>query len=312
MEFGKPVDFICNGIRVRSRIPLRFPQAVGDGHPAEVTVERGAVAAPPLPADRDVDIFVEEDRLAMTVRGVARYLAAGGTRIVVDPEPGAEERDVLLYLSGSMMGAIWLQRELLPLHASAVELPGGGCVAFTGPSGAGKSSLAAHFARAGHGLVADDVCVLAEREGGYAVWPGPARVKLAPDALDALNEPKSGLSHAGGTREKYHLDLVPARESGGSPVPLRCVFLLSYGDDSPRVLRLQGLDAIDAIGGHTYRLEFVRPLGLESGWLRRVASVARIVPVYRLIRPSGHDRADAVIETLLAVAERSMKPEVQS
>lgn len=312
MESSQVVDYMCNGVRVRSGIPLRFPLVAQDGQPADVTVERGEVVAPPLPADRDVDIYVEDGRLAMTVRDVARYLAADGNRIVVDPEPGAPERDVLLYLSGSMMGAIWLQRELLPLHASAIELPRGGCVAFTGPSGAGKSSLAAHFARAGHRLVADDVCVLAEREGGYSVWPGPARVKLAPDALEALNESKTDLPHAGGTREKYHLDVEPVGDGGGAPVPLHAVFLLSYGEGSPEALPLRGLDAIDAVGGHTYRLEFVRPLGLEAGWLRRVARVARNVPVYRLIRPSGHDRVEGVIETVLAVAETSRNPEVQS
>jgi hypothetical protein len=302
MTTGEAVDYIWSGIRVRSTIPLRFPVAAGD-QPAGVRVELGAVPGRPLSPERPADFFVESGDLVLVVRGVGRFLASGGTRVIVDAEPGATEEDLRLYVSGSVLGAIALQRGQLPLHASAVEIRDGECVAFTGLSGAGKSSLAAHFTRSGHRLVADDVCVLAERDDGYAVWPGPSRIKLAPDALASLRRDSSGLEPTGGTREKYHFDVGAGRVASMEPVRLSAIFLLAWGEGSPRAVPMTGLDAIDAIGGHTYRQEFVRPLGLEADWLRAVAKVARNVPLYRLIRPAGHDRAEAVIEQVIAVAD---------
>jgi hypothetical protein len=302
MMKGVVADYVWSGVRVRSAIPLRLPIAAGEG-PVDVRVDLGDVGGKPLSPDRPADFFVESGDLVLVVRGVGRFLASRGTRVIVEAEPGASEEDLRLYLSGSVLGAIALQRGQLPLHASAVELRAGVCVAFTGLSGAGKSSLAAHFTRGGNRLVTDDVCVLAERDGGYAVWPGPSRIKLAPDALESLRRDRSGLEPTGGTREKYHLEIDPACSVRMEPVRLAAIFLLAWGEGSPRAVPMVGLDAIDAIGGHTYRQEFVRPLGLEAEWLRGVAKVARNVPVYRLIRPRGHDLVDAVIEQVITVAE---------
>jgi len=298
----EPIAYVCHGARVASRITLPFPLADRGTGPVDVTIEPGPVDTPALAVDREADFFVDEGDLILTIRGVARFRASAGARIVVDAEADAKEEDVRLYLNGSVLGAIWLQRGLLPLHASAVELPTGGCVAFAGRSGAGKSSLAAAFVSSGHRLVADDVCVLVARDDGYSVYPGSPRMKLAPDALEAMNRSKETLRRAGGTREKYHLEAVVDSPGGGAEVPLRALFLLSYAQGPPRMTRLTGLDAVDAIGGHTYRQEFVRPLGLEEGWLRCAASVARVVPLFRLHRPPGLDRVAGVVDTILATA----------
>lgn len=307
----EPLDYLCNGVRVRSSIALGYPPAVGAEAPA-VVVERGTVVVPGpgLEDGRAADFFVEQGSLILAVRGVGRFRASDGTRVVVDPDPGATESDVRLYLSGSVLGAIWLQRGSFPLHASTVLLPDGGCVSFVGPSGAGKSSLAAHFAHAGHPLVADDVSVLAERDGGFAVWPGPARVKLAQDTLESLDRDAAELPRTGGTREKYHLEFDS--RSSGAPVRLRGIFLLAWGDDSPKTVRLHGLDAIDVVAGHTYRQEFVQPLGLDRAWLHQAATVARIVPTFRLIRPRGYDRAIEAIEAVRAAVGPGVEKERQS
>jgi hypothetical protein len=222
---------------------------------------------------------------------------------VVDADPAAAEADVRLYLGGSVLGAIWLQRGQLPLHASALALPGGGCVAFTGAMGAGKSSVAAHLAYAGYPLVTDDIAVLAERDGGLAIWRGPARVKLAADVLESLEQDVAGLPSAGGTRGKFDLAVPAVATADEVPIALRAIIVLSWADGAPRVETLKGLDAIDAIGGHTYRQEFVRPLGMEATWLRHVVQAARIVPTMRLSRPRGHHCTVALLEAAMAAAQ---------
>jgi hypothetical protein len=312
MRGAEPADYVLSGVRLRSTIPLGTPVGRATEEGAAVTVEAGVVEAPALEPGVDADWLVRDGSLILQVRGVARFEATGGRRVIIDAEPGASSEDLRLYVSGSVLGAIWLQRGLLPLHASAVEIPGGGCVAFIGAMGAGKSSLAAHMAVTGFPLVTDDVSVLAERDGGFGVWPGPSRVKLGPDTLASLDHESTGLAPAGGTRGKYHLEVRGAASTNAAPVRLRSIFLLSWGegDGAARTERLSGLNAVDAVAGHTYRQEFVRPLGLESTWLRQVVEVARIVPTMRLIRPHGFERTDAVIQAVVKATQEAEKAEV--
>ena len=54
------------------------------------------------------------------------------------------------------MGAILMQRRLLPLHGSAIAI-NGKAYAIVGDSGAGKSTLASAFLNKGYQLISDDV-----------------------------------------------------------------------------------------------------------------------------------------------------------
>ena len=54
------------------------------------------------------------------------------------------------------MGAILMQRKILPLHGSAIAIDGK-AYAIVGDSGAGKSTLASAFLKRGYQLLSDDV-----------------------------------------------------------------------------------------------------------------------------------------------------------
>ncbi|WFR62136.1 hypothetical protein P9222_28415 [Paenibacillus amylolyticus] len=82
-----------------------------------------------------------------------------GKRIVVSPIPGADEKKVRLFILGTCMAVIMMQRGILPLHGSAVVIDGW-AYAFVGYSGAGKSTLSAALASRGYPLLTDDVVAL--------------------------------------------------------------------------------------------------------------------------------------------------------
>ena len=67
-----------------------------------------------------------------------------------------DEDVIRLYILGTCMGAILMQRKILPLHGSAIEIDGK-AYAIVGDSGAGKSTLASAFLKQGYQLVSDDV-----------------------------------------------------------------------------------------------------------------------------------------------------------
>jgi hypothetical protein len=289
--------FIC-GLHVRSSHPLPYATLRTEGEP-DIVVENGKV--PEIAAGNGTSpaTFAERDgTIVLAVEGLGRLSASAGRTITVDVREDAAPEDIQLYVAGAMLGAIWQQRGIFPLHASGLDFEGG-VVAIAGRTGAGKSTIAAFLAGRGHDLVSDDMCVLTTLASGeIATWPGPARVKLGEDGLRRLGIDRAGLGGAGGTRAKYHLP-VPSAETR-QPRPLRRIYLLAAGEGTPRVERLAGLAAIDAVAGHCYAPEFAQALGLEQAWLKSSVEVARLVPVRRLVRPMGYQHMEHVLDVLEA------------
>src|SRR5207302_11137414 len=111
-----------------------------------------------------------------------------------------------LYLLGPVMAIVAQLRNKTCLHASAVAIDGR-IVAILGMSGAGKSTSAAAFARAGYPVVADDMVVLAEREGRFMAEPAYPNQRLWPSAVEALFNQPDALPLLSPNWDKCGLDL---------------------------------------------------------------------------------------------------------
>lgn len=93
---------------------------------------------------------------------------------------------VRLFILGTCMSVIMMQRGILPLHGSAVVIDGW-AYAFVGHSGAGKSTLSAALASRGYPLLTDDVVALTWDAGGRAiVSPGYPQQKLWQPSLEGF------------------------------------------------------------------------------------------------------------------------------
>ncbi len=296
------------GLRVASDIALGgLEDGATEEAAADVTVRYGAVPSSDLlESGARVTWSTEGDTVKLAIRGVAAFSARAGREVVVDPVNGARERDLAVFVQGSVFGAIWHQRGMLALHASSVQV-GDACVAFAGASGAGKSTVAAFLTRRGWPLVSDDVSVLSVRQDGPAVWHGPARLKLWEDGLSELGEHPDTLAHAGGRRRKFHLPVSPPVPTSG-PVPLHALYLIEDGDGEPRLEPVTGLDAIAAIVRHTYCPEYVSALGLAERHFQLCVATAARIAVLRLPRPRGFAHMDRVLQVLEADWRERARP----
>jgi hypothetical protein len=283
-----PFSYRLFGLRVRSELAL--PE-LGPGvapEAAEVTIVRGAVAEAPS------GLTVRGGEALLSIDGVGRYRMEEGRRLTIDPAPGASDRNVRLYLLGSAFAAILHQRGLLPLHANAVVI-GGGAVAFTGHPGAGKSTLAAWFHDRGLAVLADDVCVVTWDEAGRPLaHAGIPRLRLRPEALAASGRVPEDYEPAFDDRDKFN---VPTGAAPLEPVPLDRVYLLRRGE--PRIERLHGAAAVEALVANTYRGGYLPLMGRTGPHLLACARLARAVPVFEAARPwdlAGMDAASAALE----------------
>ena len=100
--------------------------------------------------------FVINDEVMFNVPNIANFYIKDGNKIVVSPLGEIDEDVIRLYILGTCMGTILMQRKILPLHGSAIEIDGK-VYAIVGDSGAGKSTLASAFLKQGYKLVSDDV-----------------------------------------------------------------------------------------------------------------------------------------------------------
>lgn len=235
--------------------------------------------------------------LLLCVDRVARYHVQNGSRITITPENGAKDDDILLFLMGSAMGALLHQRNILALHAGAVEVGGRGVI-FAGASGVGKSTLTAAFHRRGYPFLADDVCAITVHNGTPSVFSGFPRLKLWADALNKLGTGKKGLENVrwSGNLEKYYL---PVKNTQQAPIPVQSVFILeTTNTNKMEIAELQGGEKIDPIITNTYRKSFQKGLGGKSEHFMQCAALAAKADVFRVVRPKNVFLLDELMDLL--------------
>jgi hypothetical protein len=171
------------------------------------------------------------------------------------------------------------------LHGGAF-LHAGGAWGVCGERSSGKSTTLALIAERGITIVADDLLAIQRLEA----LPGPRCVDLRADAASRFASARS-LGRVG-ERLRYRLptEAAPAR------VPLRGIFLLEWSAESAIELTLLTLqERVELLHRHQYSSLF-RPDG------RRLMALLDL-PMLRVRRPHGWDRAGDAIDRLLAAAE---------
>ena len=283
------------GLKIKSAVPfLDMPQT--EGRP-DVTIAHGeAPESLTDPKVSGVRYQAAPGEFLLRVDDVARYYVTHGNRILIEPQPGASDGEILLFLMGSAMGALLHQRNMLPLHGSSVEVHGEGVI-FVGPSSVGKSSIAAGFHKKGYPLLSDDVCaVTAENGRDPHIIPGFPRLKLWADALNKLEKDRDGL-HRVRLDPEFEKYFVPFEHASDGPTPVRTVFVLdTTNTDQFEVVPLKGMDKIDPILDHTYRPGFLEGLGDKQAHFKQCAAVAAQAAVIRIIRPYKGFRLDELMD----------------
>ena len=154
---------------------MQLPELHPGHAPADVTI---AFARFP-PSEREPEqpwVELAGDSVVLRFEGI-RFEVQGGASIAITAPADTAERDVRIWLLGTVAAALLHQRGYLAIHANAVRLPGGEAAAFAGESGAGKSTLAAWMEAAGHEVLTDDLCAIRGIGGGApSVFEGIPRM----------------------------------------------------------------------------------------------------------------------------------------
>ncbi len=300
---------VLGPFRFESDLPL--PELRDNDAPGLLPVSVRLEPAPRiLPAGVIVDRFctVAPGEYLLHIPGVARFYAANGCEVSVEPEGTPPPADLRIYLLGSIFGALCHQNGFLPLHASAVA-SGGAVTAFLGPSGAGKSTLVAALAQRGYTVVSDDICLLDPGSGdGTRVIPVAGWMKLWRQSLEHLGQTHQEEHRVFSTEDKFRVFLGPPP---GTTAHLANIVFLERPDSShsAAVAELLPLTpaavAVAALMDNTYLAYLPHATGAQRELFSRCAALLGRVKTFRLLAPLGWDRLD---QTLQLVEDTLLQP----
>ena len=248
----------------------------------------------------------DDQKCLISSPNAARYLVEDGARITVDRrvqathETACVDGDVRAYLLGTVLGALLHQREWLPLHISAVKTDIG-AVAFTGASGAGKSTLAAflHY-RLNFPLVSDDLAVLKPDDQQPLLYPGPPRLKLWINAIEALGVSPSGLTRDLTREDKFHLHRNLRFQH--EPERLTKLVVLTKGEEGrPTVIRrIRGIEAYRVFMQSIYRSNLRHLFSTQKRLHDIGGKIASKIEFYEYRRPWNLARLEQDLNQLCA------------
>lgn len=288
------------GLNAASDIML--PQLVETEGEPDIYIVRGKVSEEIESAIvKGEYIQVSESELLYTVRGVGRYHVSSGRYVVVEPFSECSEQLVQLYLLGSAMGAVLLQKGILPIHGSAVVIQDKAFV-ITGCSGAGKSSLTLALREMGCKFLTDDIAALTQdKDGTIYVQPSYPQQKLWKDSIEAIGDDVEALTQISSSKEKYYYPVLQG--FCDHPVRLGAVCELVPCDDDVTELRaVNGVEKVDVLMRNIYRYQFACYFGKGQAYFRKCADIAGSVKTFRLLRPFGRFTAGEQAELLITEA----------
>ncbi|MEM9802475.1 MAG: hypothetical protein AAGA20_19255 [Planctomycetota bacterium] len=233
---------------------------------------------------------------ALVWEDVGAFSIEAGSRIVVDvPRPAS--RTVAHAVLGPAMALLLQQRGLTPLHASAVAVDGTATL-IAGESGAGKSTLARALLDRGCALVTDDIAAV-EVDGSRAqIAPGPASLRLWPEALDRLGVGLDETERLHEETKKRLESIASAPQATTDAIPVRRICILTDGER----IALQRIDRVSAaiqILAHIYYPELIGGAVEPQELFGQCAAIASSVETLALERPRGLEHLDGIADLLL-------------
>jgi hypothetical protein len=231
--------------------------------------------------------------LWLSVPDVARFLITAGNQIIIDPVEGVDEDSLRVFILGSCIGALLMQRDLFLLHGNAIKT-GDHCISFVGQSGVGKSTLSGAFFKKGYCILADDVCAV--NANGY-VLPSFPQIKLWVDAAKHLNIDTAALRKIRPSIEKFAVPL--ALQFHPDALPLKMVYVLHAHDkDVFNFTTMTGMEKLQPLQVNTFRKNYLNGLNKKQSHFRQCGKIASLISVVRIDRPNDGFKLDELVDLI--------------
>jgi hypothetical protein len=271
--------------------------------PTDVYILEGKVPID-FPESADGNSYLGEGKglFAFRVKEIGSFLIRDGKEIIVENDEKSDSDACALFILGTCIGALLLQRGLIPIHGSALSLEDKEII-ITGQSGAGKSTLTASLNKRGYSFLADDIAALQVEESGDSwIMPAFPKQKLWRDTAIQILGSVDSLERIQGVRDKFHVPM--ASQFITTKKKLRALFEISvHPKDDVEVVEVKGSEKLSTILYNTFRFEMVEVMGIQVQHFSQCSRIASTIPVYKIKRPETGLTVDEQIRAILKIIE---------
>jgi hypothetical protein len=248
----------------------------------------------------------KDNSILFRLPNVGIFQIMNGNRIRVTALKEASKDRLRLYILGTCMGAILMQRKILPLHGSALAIDGR-AIAIVGESGAGKSTLASAFLEKGYPLLSDDVIPISFRNDQEPmIIPAYPQQKLWKESLQHLGKESQHFRPVVEREEKFAIPVLDQFYT--KPISLEAIFELKIlEDDDINITPIQSLHRLPTLFEHTYRNFLFYHTGLIEWHFNCTVKLAEKVQIYQITRPKVRFTAHELADLILAKLEKGVQ-----
>lgn len=297
------------GLTILSEIPLKELQKTEmvNTSPDLVVKKADLTSLWATQKDEKDDYFVtKKEYILFNMPDIAIFMIRNGNEILVSKTENALEDQLRLYILGTCMGAILIQRGILPLHGSAIAIDGK-VYAIVGESGAGKSTLASAFLKKGYKLLSDDVIsVTFNDDNEPIVIPAYPQQKLWIESLHQFGMNSDNYQPIAERETKF---AIPVQSSFFEErLPLAGVFeLVKMENEEIEIEPIQNLERFYTIYNHTYRNFLFVALGLMDWHFSTTTKILSKIDLFQIRRPVTRFTANELPDLILEKLKRGEK-----
>ena len=297
--------FVYNafGLTISSEIPMpELPEYNPGNYLNGITIKRTDLSNLWTQYSASNKYFaVKENFIMFHVPDKAIFLIQNGNKILVSPLNDSDEDYHRLYILGTCMGAILMQRKILPLHGSAIAIEGK-AYAIVGDSGAGKSTLASAFLNRGYQLLSDDVIPVRMSDKNIPmVTPAYPQQKLWMESLNQFGMESNQYKPIVERETKFAVPV--STQFANQELPLAGIVELIKTDEADICITpITKMARFHTLYTHTYRNFFLEGAGLMDWHFATSAKMINQLSFYQLQRPvsrfTAHDLTELILSTI--------------
>ncbi|MDF2883763.1 MAG: hypothetical protein K0R54_4327 [Clostridiaceae bacterium] len=232
------------------------------------------------------------------IKNVGIYRIINGNEIVIECISD-DIQGIKAFLLGSAFGCIFIQRNLVAVHGSAILIKDKGVI-ITGHMGAGKSTLTSAFRTKGYRFLADDIAVTyMDENNNIKVHSAYPQQKLCKDAAIKLGLEIKDLKFIDEEREKF---LIPSKEDFvNSSKRLYSIYEIFISKDNDvAVEEILGIKKLERIMCNIYRSGIARTIGIKGIYFRNLIKMAEQIKYYQVLRPKNLFTVDEQMNLIMS------------
>jgi hypothetical protein len=245
------------------------------------------VETPPKNVDSAIferpHLKVSEEQFFLQIYNQAQFYVEKGEQINIYLEEGADIDSVQLFLNGSVLGSVLLQKKILAFHGSSFSYKEHGVI-ICGRAGAGKSSVTAAFCHNDAQFITDDISPISIEEEQIYINPLKTEIKLWDDALAQLSIPSENLRKIRPSLNKFYFPFEYCAEL--NPTLHLIVILETHNNDEFTSSELFGINKFKALKNQVYRKIYLKGMPqTEQHLYRQLLNLGQRIRVLHITRP---------------------------